>query len=741
MPITWQDETREFHLHNGQLSLVLGILDNGWLGQFHFGAPLDPTTSYRHLGPAAFHGFGNRVDEPIALIVPTAGSGDFRIPALVVESPGGETVLDLVYAGHRITPGKPSLEGLPATYAEDPAEATTLEIDLDDSVAGLRVVARFSLFEGRPIVARSMDLVNTGQGRLLVRAAMSTAIDLPDGSWDVLGFSGAWARERHSHRSPLLPGRRSVGSLRGATGHQQDPSMFLLRPDTRETSGEGFAISLVYSGNFIAEAESGPRGAARVRIGIHPEAFAWNLDPGATFSTPEAITAWTDRGIGALSDALHALYRERLARGVWRDRPRPVLLNSWEGVYYDFDHGRLIEMARAAADLGVELFVLDDGWFGERDADTTSLGDWVVDRRKLPNGLGPLASEIEAMGMSFGLWIEPEMVSQRSALFNEHPDWAIGVPGRPRTESRQQLVLDLSRPEVVDHLERVIADVLSSGSIRYVKWDMNRNITEPFGGTLRPDRQGEFFHRYMLGTYQLWDRLTTRFPEILWESCAGGGGRFDPGMLAYAPQGWTSDDTDAIERLAIQWGTSHVYPLSSMGAHVSAVPNHQVGRITPLRTRAIVAFFGVLGYELDPRDLTDSDRAEVRDQIALYVQYRDLFQRGRFVRLRSPAGNEDAAWMVVAPDRRTAIVAHVRILAQPVQPPDRLRLRGLDGALAYRVEEWPTGADVAPRGSPADVRFGGDLLMAAGLVVRSAASGHEAPSGDFEARLWVLNAD
>ena len=381
----------------------------------------------------------------------------------------------------------------------------------------------------------------------------------------------------------------------------------------------------------------------------------------------------------------------------------------------------------------------------QRDDDTSSLGDWVVDRRKLPNGLGKLASEVEALGMSFGLWIEPEMVSQRSALFTEHPDWAIGVPGRPRTESRQQLVLDLSQPEVVDHIEGVIADMLSSASIRYIKWDMNRNITEPFGGSLPPDRQGEFFHRYMLGTYELWNRLTTRFPEILWESCASGGGRFDPGMLAYAPQAWTSDDTDAIERLTIQWGTSHVYPLSSMGSHVSAVPNHQVGRFTPLRTRAIVAFFGVLGYELDPRNLTDGDRAEIRDQIALYVRYRELFQRGRFVRLRSPLGKEDAAWMVVAPDQRSAIVAHVRILAQPVPPPDRLRLRGLDGTLAYRVDEWPLGTGAGPDAGSGpsgtdEVRFGGDLLMAAGLRVRPASARDEPPAGDFAARLWVLTA-
>ncbi len=756
MPITWRVGTRELHLHNSRLSLVLGILENGWLGQLHFGAPLDPAVSYRHLGPTHFQGFSNRVDEPISLVIPTPGSGDFRIPALVVEDADGGTVLDLAYMGHRMLLGKPPLDGLPATYVEDAAEATTVEIDLEDAVAGLRAVLTFTLFEDRPVITRSLHLANIGPRRFVVRTAMSATIDLPDGPWEVLGFSGAWARERHPHRAPLLPGRYSVGSLRGATGHQQDPSLFLLRPGTDETAGEGFALSLVYSGNFLAEAESGPRGSTRVRIGLHPDGFAWTLDPGASFTTPEAVVAWSDAGIGALSDAFHGLYRERLARGPWRDRPRPVLLNSWEGVYFDFDHARLVEMARAAADLGVELFVLDDGWFGERDSDTSSLGDWVVDRRKLPNGLGPLAAEVEAMGLSFGLWIEPEMVSPRSRLFAEHPDWAIGLPGRPRTESRHQLVLDLSRPEVVDYLEVAIADILSSASIRYVKWDMNRNITEPHGGSLPPDRQGEFFHRYMLGTYDLWNRLTTRFPETLWESCAGGGGRFDPGMLAYAPQAWTSDDTDAIERLAIQWGASHVYPLSSMGAHVSAVPNHQVGRITPLRTRAIVAFFGVFGYELDPRTLTDDERVEIRAQIAFYREHREVFQRGRFIRLRSPLGNDDAAWMVVAPDRRTAIVAHVRILERPVPPPDRLRLRGLDPSLAYEVAPWPAQGEAggalrdnhADRGDDADrhglrslVRRGGDLLMAVGLGIEPPDPPSGAPRGDFAARIWVLTAD
>jgi alpha-galactosidase len=744
MPVTHRPDTRELHLHNGRLSLVLAVLENGWLGQLHLGAPLDPSASYRHLGPADFHGFSNRVGEPIGLAVPTPGSGDFLVPAVVVEGFDGATVLDLVYVGHRVSPGKPALEGLPSTYVEAPGEATTVEIDLLDRVSGLRAAVCLTVFEDRAVIARSMRLVNGGTRRLIVRTAMSAAFELADGPWELLTFSGAWARERHPHRAPLLPGRRSVGSLRGATGHQQDPSLFLVRPGTDETRGEGLALSLVYSGNFLAEVEVGSRGGNRARIGLHPDGFAWALEPGASFTTPEAVIVWSDSGIGGLSDTLHSLYRERLARGAWRDRPRPVLLNSWEGVYFDFDHERLVEMARATADLGVELFVLDDGWFGRRDSDDSSLGDWTVDLRKLPGGLAPLAAEVERLGLQFGLWIEPEMVSPRSRLFEEHPDWAIGVPGRPRTESRQQLVLDLSRAEVVDHLEGAIADVLSSAAIRYVKWDMNRNITEPHGGSLPPERQGEFFHRYMLGTYELWRRLTTRFPEILFESCAGGGGRFDPGMLAYAPQAWTSDDTDAIERLAIQWGTSHVYPLSSMAAHVSAVPNHQVGRVTPIGTRAAVAFFGVFGYELDPRTLSDAERADIRAQVDFYKEHRELFQRGRFLRLRSPIGRDDAAWMVVAPDRRTAIVAHVTILERAVQPLDRLRLGGLDPDATYRVTPWPAldaGDDADDIGGAASVRRGGDLLMAVGLGLEPADPPTGTPKGDFMARLWVLTAD
>jgi alpha-galactosidase len=737
--IEWDADARQLHLTNGKLSYILGVHDNDALGLIHFGSPLAAGRSYRHLLPKPFSGFANRLGDPVALEYPTPGSGDFRVPGLVVDQPDGSTVLALAYREHRILAGKPPLAGLPATYTESDDEAETLEVDLVDEPSGLLATLSYTMFRDLPIVARSVRIRNNGEAPLRLSTAMSLVLDLPDAGWDLLHLSGAWARERHLRTRRLEPGRQSVSSNRGSSSHAENPFLCLRRSSTTEEHGEAIGVALVYSGNFVAEVEVESFGTARVRIGIDPETFGWALPPGANFTTPEAVVVHTTDGLGGMSDALHRLFRERLARGTWRDRPRPVLVNNWEGTYFDFDEDRLVAIATVARDLGIELFVLDDGWFGKRDDDTTSLGDWVVDRRKLPNGIDGLARRIEGLGIKFGLWIEPEMVSERSELFAAHPDWAIGIPGRPRTESRQQLVLDLSRPEIVDHLFGALSDVLGSGPISYVKWDMNRVITEAWTPALPADRQGEFFHRYILGVYDLYERLTRAFPDILFESCAGGGGRFDAGMLAFAPQAWTSDDTDAIERLPIQWGTSLAYPLSSMGAHVSAVPNHQVGRVTPLATRAAVAFFGVFGYELDTTALTDGERAEVRDQVAFYREHRDLLQYGRFVRLRSPFegdGNE-TAWMVVSEDRRRAVVGFYQILNRPNPGPDRLRLRGLDPDLEYRIAIWPARDDLVTRANMLVRR--GDDLQAAGLLLEVEHQGDKT-RGDFWARLFALEA-
>jgi alpha-galactosidase len=739
MSIEWDPSERQFHLRNDLISLVLRVLDDGTLGHLHLGSALPPGRSYRNLGPDPFPGFSNRVGSPIPQVYPTSGTGDFRVPALVATTADGSSALSLRYRDHRITAGKPALDGLPSTYVEDPAEADTLEITLVDEPSSLEVDLRFTIFAGRPLIARSALIRNAGAAALDLDCTMSLSVDLPDADWQMVGLSGTWARERHITQRALVPGRQSISSVRGASGHEHNPFLALRRATTDEANGEAYGFSLVYSGNFLAEVEVDPFGMARVRLGIEPSTFGWRLEPGAMFTTPEAIAAYSATGLGDLSDAFHGLFRDRLARGRWRDRPRPVLINNWEATYFDFDADRLVEIASTARDLGVELFVLDDGWFGARDDDTTSLGDWFVDRRKLPDGVDGVARRITELGIGFGLWIEPEMVSQRSQLFEAHPDWAIGIPGRARTESRQQLVLDMSRPEVVDHLTAVLTEVLGGAPISYVKWDMNRNITEPFSRSLPPDRQGEFFHRYILGVYELYRRLIERFPEILFESCAGGGGRFDPGLLAFAPQAWTSDDTDAIERLAIQWGTSMAYPLSSMAAHVAAVPNHQVGRITPLATRAAVAFFGVLGYELDPTALDDQERAEIADQIRFYTAHRELVQRGHFVRLVSPFegdGNR-VAWMTVAGDRRSALVGSYQILNRADTGPSRLRLRGLDPDAMYRVATWPAYDDLLARTNGGE-RSGAEL-MAAGLVL-DFERWETVVRGDFWARLFVLDA-
>ena len=742
MTIAWQPDTREWHLGNGQLSWVLAVLENGWIGQVHAGAPLAHGPSYRHLAGVPFDGYDNRLGESVPLALPVPGVGDYRVPGLVVRQADGSTVLDLQYMGHRIIAGKPSFaDPLPSSYVESDAEADTLEIDIKDDRSGVVATLVYTLFADRPVVARHLRITNTGAAPVDLTCAMSATLDLPDASWTLLHLSGTWARERAVVERPIMPGHQGLGSTRGASSHQHNPFVALRRPSTTEEAGEAWGAALVYSGNFTAEVEVDSMATARLRLGIHPDGFEWRLEPGASFSTPEAVFAWSADGLDGLSDTLHRLFRERVARGPWRDADRPILLNSWEGAYFDFDHRRLVGMATAAAAVGIELFVLDDGWFGVRDDDRSSLGDWVVDRRKLPDGIDGLARDVHGLGLKFGLWFEPEMVSPDSDLFRAHPDWAIGVPGRRRTQGRWQYVLDLGRPEVVDHLAEAVGDVIAHGSLDYVKWDWNRTITEAGTSGLPTGRQDELQHRYILGLYDLLGRLTRRFPDVLFESCAGGGGRFDAGMLAFAPQAWTSDDTDAVERLKIQWGSSLAYPLSSISAHVSAVPNHQTGRVTPLAFRAAVAMFGAFGYELDQSALRAEELEEVASQVTFYGDRRHLFQRGRFVRLRSPFDGDgnDTAWMVLDRDGSRAVAAHYRVLNRPIPVRDRLRLRHLDPEARYEITTWdgfdrPTGTAIR----------GGDELLTVGLGIDppdppppTAAHAGPVPVGaDFRARVY-----
>ena len=633
---------------------------------------------------------------------PQYGSGDFRNPAYQARLEDGTRVTELRYSSYRVLKGKPVLEGLPSVYVESEDEAETLELILKDDYAKLTVILRYTIYEGMDVIARSVQFLNEGESKLQLLRALSASVDLSAGELDMIYLAGAWAREGNLTRRRLVQGGTNIGSRRGMSGHQFNPFTALAKPGTDENQGEVFGFSLVYSGSFEAEAEVDSFGSTRFSIGLNSLDFTWQLEPGESFQTPEVIMVYSAQGIGEMSRVYHRLYRTRLCRGQYRDKERPILVNNWEATYFDFNTDKLESIAAEAAKLGIELFVLDDGWFGKRDADNSSLGDWVEDLRKLPGGLNDLAKRVNGLGLQFGLWVEPEMISPDSDLYRQHPDWCLHVPGRRRSEIRWQLVLDYSRADVREYIYESLSRIFSTIPIAYIKWDMNRCLTEVGSAQMAPERQGEIGHRYVLGLYELLEKLTVRFPKILFESCCSGGGRFDPGMLYYMPQTWTSDDTDAVERLKIQYGTSLVYPVSAMGAHVSAVPNHQVGRITPLSFRGDVAMSGNFGYELDLTKFTPEEKELVKEQVANYKGIRSLVQQGNLYRLQSPFEGNETAWMFVSDDQSEALVYYFRVMAIPNPPPRSLKLNGLNPSLNYRLEA-------------SEEVFGGDRLMQVGI--------------------------
>lgn len=711
MVIQFLQEGSVFHLQSKNTSYVMKVTKQGYLAHLYWGRKVTGLGLERLLefkGRASFSPTPDMEQLDLSLDTlpqeyPSYGGSDFRSPAVQVQQADGSTVTELLYDSYRIVPGKPALAGLPAVYAESMDEAETLEITLKDDIAGLQVVLAYTVFRDSDAIARSARLVNTGSGPLKVLRALSMSLDMADDRYELLQLSGSWTRERHIHRRGLVPGMQSVESRRGSSSHVQNPFIALLSEGATEEHGTAYGVSLVYSGSFTAGAEVDQFHSARVFAGINPFDFSWLLGPGESFQTPEAILTFSDQGIGGMSRTYHDLYRSRLCRGTFRDQVRPILVNNWEATYFNFDADKIEAIARAGRELGIELFVLDDGWFGKRDDDRTSLGDWFVDRRKLPNGLEDLVSRVKNLGMEFGLWFEPEMISPDSELYRNHPDWCLHVEGRRRTQGRQQLILDLSREDVQEYIVRTISDILASAPITYVKWDMNRNMTEIGSALLPADRQRETAHRYMLGLYSVLERITTAFPNILFESCSGGGGRFDPGMLYYMPQTWTSDNSDAISRLKIQYGTSIVYPVSSMGAHVSAVPNHQVGRITSLETRGNVALSGNFGYELDLTKFSEEENTIVKEQVELYKNIRHLVQFGDFYRLLSPFEGNDTAWMFVSKAKDEAFVVYVSELQEPHARLGRFKLQGLAPEKQYMLE----GSDGLP--------YGGDDLLYAGL--------------------------
>lgn len=726
MRITFEPTQGLFHLQNKHMSYVIQLINSAYPAHVYWGRPIRSGQLASILQFQERCSFSpNPVPENRSISFdtlpqeyPAYGTSDYREPAYQVALPDGSTISELIYDKHRIYQGKPVLEGLPATYVEQDDEAETLELELVDSVIGLRVILTYTIFEQHAAMTRSVRFVNEGSGDLKLLRALSMSLDYQHSDFDLLQLSGSWVRERHMERRPLAPGKLTVESRRGSSSHQHNPFIALLSKDANEDHGDVYGFSLVYSGNFAAHAEVEPYGSARVSMGVNPFDFGWLLEPGQHFQTPEAVMVYSNAGLGDMSRTYHKLYRTRLCRGEFRDRTRPVLVNNWEATYFQFNADKIESIASAGKELGIELFVLDDGWFGKRDSDNSSLGDWVVDKAKLPGGLEDLVSRVNGMGLEFGLWFEPEMVSPDSDLYRKHPDWCLHVPNRRRTEGRQQLILDFSREDVCVAITKMISDILSSAPITYVKWDMNRNMTEIGSAALPPERQRETAHRYILGLYRVLETLTTKFPHILFESCSGGGGRFDPGMLYYMPQTWTSDNTDAISRLKIQYGTSIVYPVSTMGAHVSAVPNHQVHRETSLEMRGDVAMSGNFGYELDLTKFSDEEKEIVKKQIAYYKHIRPLVQFGDMYRLLSPFEGNETAWMIVSEDKTQAMVAYFRVLAEPNAPLKTLRLKGLNPSFDYQIAglqgEYP-----------------GDHLLYAGLPVSGL-------HGDFQSKIWLL---
>ena len=740
MSIIFNEESKEFHLFNNNISYIIKILRNNQLGQLYFGKKIHQRDSYDYLLENAYRPMSAYVYEReygfslehIKQEYPSYGTTDFKYPAYEILQKNGSRITNFEYVSHKIYSGKPKLKGLPATYIEDSSEADTLEITLFDSVINAELVLIYTIFNNESVIARSCRFINKGKENLELTNAMSMCLDLPDCNYEWIQLSGAWAREREVKHRKLEQGIQAVSSARGNSSHNHNPFIALKRPNADEFQGEALGFSLVYSGNFLAQVEVDTYDVSRVLMGINPFGFTWHLGEGEEFQTPEAVMVYSDKGMNGVSQTYHKLYRTRLARGEWRDKVRPILINNWEATYFDFTEDILVDIAKTAKEDGIELFVLDDGWFGTRCSDTSGLGDWYANTNRLPNGISGLSKKIEGLGMKFGLWFELEMVNKDSDLYRNHPEWVIKTPNRSVSHGRNQYVLDFSNPEVVDYIYQMVDKILTESNISYIKWDMNRSITECYSAFLPAHRQGEVFHRYILGVYDLYERLINKHPYILFESCASGGGRFDAGMMYYAPQCWTSDDSDAVERIKIQYGTSYAYPISSMGAHVSITPNHQLFRNTPLETRGNVAYFGAFGYELDLTKLSEEEHEIIKKQVEFVKEYRQLIQTGTFFRLQSPFENNISAWMIVSEDKKEAIVAYFKVLNDVNCPLRRMKLHGLDENLVYSIK----GTN--------NVHYGSEL-MNLGLITTDSSSGQVVEEGercaDYWSKIYVLKAE
>lgn len=704
MPITFDEKRKVFKLDTLDSTYAIGIRE-GYLIHLYYGKKIPDD----NLLDLPFRGYFATIspknvhvdDYKFSLDVQPMeyscnGSGDYRLAALSIKDSMGRTTTDIRYLDHKIYDGKPKLKGLPATYCNDDSEAQTLELITIDKFTGAKVTLYYTAFANYSVVTESVKVENTGKETFEIEKVASCCVNFPSMDYNMINLSGVWSRERRVITRHLAHGIQSVASKRGSSSHNHNPFVALVDDKGGEDFGDAFGFNLVYSGNFSADIETDYLDCTRLVMGINPIDFTWVVEPGDEFQSPEVVMVYSDSGMGKMSRTFHDLYNNNLIRGEWKNKKRPLLINSWEGSGFDFDQETLVRYAKEAKKLGIELLVMDDGWFGHRDSDNSSLGDWFVNESKLKGGLTKLIERVNAEGIQFGIWYEPEMISEDSELYKAHPDWCVHVEGREQSPARQQYVIDMTRQDVRDCIFNQMYAVLSKNNIAYLKWDYNRAITEPASVMLDARHSKEFFHRFILGTYELMDRITSAFPHILFESCAGGGGRFDAGMLYYMPQAWASDNTDPIERLTIQFGTTMCYPASSMGAHVSACDR------TGIETKAAVAMAGTFGYELDPKEMSEEDKEKVKEQVKNYHRYYNVIHFGDLYRIIAPTDDEfKCAWEYVAKDKSEALLT---VVIKNRAPHDFLliKMKGLDPEKMYRDE---TDGEI----------YSGALLMNAGI--------------------------
>lgn len=724
--IFYNEKDKAFKLRANNTDYMMKVCEEGYLAHVYYGnkVPDEDLTYLLRLDESPFTPATNDRDrasfmDTLPFEYPCFGVGDYRESAFKIMDADGMSTCDLRYVSHKMYEGKPKLEGLPATFATEESGCSTLEITMYDKYADIEVVLIYTAFDKLDVITRSAVITNKSEKPFKITRALSACVDFDTDKMDMITLNGSWARERAVERCRLHHGKQLVDSCRGESSHQNNPFVALCDNNADEDKGEVFGFNFVYSGNFYAQAEVTQHKKTRFIMGINPLDFEWLLEKGESFTCPEVVMVHSDEGIGKMSRTFHDLYRNNLIRGEYKDKRRPILINNWEATYFNFDTDKLIDIAKEASKLGIEMLVMDDGWFGHRDSDNSSLGDWFVYEKKLKGGLKYLVDEVNKLGMKFGIWFEPEMISPDSELYKAHPDWAIQIKGRPLTLCREQYVLDYSRKEVRDYVYGMMKKILDSANIEYIKWDMNRQLTEVGSATLPAERQRELWHRYVLGVYDLMDRLTTDYPHILLENCSGGGARFDPGMLYYSPQIWCSDDTDAIERLKIQHGTSMCYPCSAMGAHVSDCPNHTVGRNTPFKTRGHVAMVGTFGYELDVTRIPQEDRDAIPAQIEEFNKFNKLVRTGDHYRIGNMfEDNTWDAWEFVAKDKSEALFEFVQVFGRPNERSRRIKLKGLEADAYYYEENEP------------DKKISGAALMNAGINIAKIWNG-DGLYGDF----------